>query len=439
MWRAVHQGGVRAIVSMPPRHGKSQLVSRWASTYALDVDPSVEIMLTAYGASLAEGWSRQIRADIQDPRHDATLDPKNSSVSDWRTTAGGGVVAAGVNGAITGKGADIGIIDDPIKNRSDAESPTYRENVWNWYTSTFSTRLSPNASVIVNLTRWHHDDIAGRLLEQDRQGIGENWEVISLAALAREDVADPLGRKPGEALWPGRYSKDYLEKRRRALHDGRDWWSLYQQDPQVDGAGFFPDPMPSYVARPEKFAAILVSIDTKLKGGPGTDPLSAQVFGLDAKPNGKRLYLLDEVHTTAGFEPACALLEAKLSGWPQPAMIIVEDAAMGDALVRWLRRKNLSNRVVAWSPNRHGSKEARATAAGLLVGDGRLLVPDPTLGVWVTDYLREIKQFPVGAHDDRVDALSQMLIWGFIEDNISSIRLKMSRLDGLKTASRNRG
>lgn len=420
--RAVHEGGVRAMIFAPPRHGKSQATARWGSTYALDVDPTTEIMVCSYAGELAEGWSRQVREDLAHPEHNAEVHPRSSSVSLWHTTEGGQFLAAGVGGGITGRGAQIAFIDDPIRNRADAESPTYRQRVWDWYTSTLYTRLSPDASVIVTLTRWHHDDLAGRLLERDQQGTGDSWEVISLPALAEED--DLLGRAPGEALWPERYPAETLEAIRRTIGE-RDWASLYQQRPNPEGSGFFPADLPTYRQRPPltSFTGFLLSIDTNLTGGPGSDPLSALVFGLQR--GGERLWLLDELHTRAGWHQALPQIKALCAQYPRFGTAVVERKALGAALAEELRQWGVAERVYEFQPGPHGSKEARATAAGSLAETGHLLVPDPSIAPWVTDYLLELRRFPAAAHDDRVDATSQALIAAFVE---RSLRLDAPRI-----------
>lgn len=422
--RAVLDGGVRAIVSMPPRHGKSELVSRWGCVWAFDCRPDLNLILASYGADLAEGWSRKVRDTLAEGELAATVAPGASRAALWSTSQGGQCLATGVGGAMTGHGGDLVIIDDPLKNREEADSPARREKVWDWWTSTVYTRLSPDASVILVMTRWHHDDLAGRLLEQDRQGIGEGWEVLELPALAREDEPDPLGRQPGEALWPERFSTERLLRTRRAIGE-RDWSALYDQRPTASGAGFFPPAKEwaRYRERPPAtwFQAITVSIDTKLKDGPKTDPLSVLIWGKE--PGADRYWMLDELNIRTGWFGMADRLRALLATYPTPSDIIVEDKALGPALIELLRRERLAPSVLEYRPT--ASKEARATVAGRYVEAGALVYPAREIAPWIVDYERELEQFPVGRHDDRVDATSQLAITALVDRRL---RLGVARI-----------
>lgn len=405
------------IVSMPPRHGKSETVSRWGPVYALHHRPEARVLLASYAQTLPIRWARQVRDALLEPGHGAVLRRDARRVDDWSTTAGGGLLARGVGGGITGRGADLAIIDDPHRDRLDADSATMRDRVWDWYTSTLRTRLEPGGSVVLVMTRWHHDDLAGRLLEQDRQGVGEGWVVLRLPALAEE--GDPLGRQPGEALWPDRYPVEELHAIRRTIGD-RDWAALYQQSPTQGGATYWPPlgEWPQY--RDRRTAAsftggVYLSIDAALKQGPGTDYLACSVWGWD----GVRLWLLDEVHTRAGYEGSVDQIRALCARMGRvPDMALVEDAALGPALMEMLRREQLALQVRGIKAR--ASKEARATAAGVYVRQGMVLIPDPVVAPWVVDWAREHEQFPRGAHDDRVDATSQMVLAAFVEQSLAS-------------------
>jgi hypothetical protein len=230
----------RLIVTMPPRHGKSSTVSHYFPAWYLGTFPEKRVILTSYEADFAAGWGRKVRDVLgrQGRRFGVRLREDSAAANRWDLHSGGGMVTAGVGGAIVGRPADLLLLDDPIKNAEQAFSPTYREKTEEWFLSTAFTRLEPGASVIVVLTRWHDDDIAGRLL---RKG---GWELLKLPALARE--GDPLGRQPGEALWPSRYDVAALEEIHKAVGDN--WWeSLYQQEPFPEGGNLFkPDRMSWY-------------------------------------------------------------------------------------------------------------------------------------------------------------------------------------------------
>jgi len=212
----------RLIISIPPRHGKSSMVTVRYPAWLLERNPSMDIIIAAYNQNLANRFSRQIR-NIVGLR--VPLDKERQATPDWGTKAGGGVRAVGVGGGITGHGGNCIIIDDPVKNREEANSANSRNKVWEWFTDDLYTRLEPNAPLILIATRWHNDDLSGRILESD---FGADWEEIMLPALAEEN--DPLGREEGEALCPDRYDEEALLKRKTVL--GRSFYALFQQTPQ---------------------------------------------------------------------------------------------------------------------------------------------------------------------------------------------------------------
>lgn len=214
---------------LPPRHGKTELTTIRYPVYRLEQDPRLRIIIGAYNHSLAARFSRRSRR-IAGAR--LQLSEERTAAHDWETLAGGGVRAVGVGSGVTGTGADLIVIDDPVKSREEAESPTYRERVWDWYTNDIYTRLEPGAAVILIMTRWHEDDLAGRILASPG---AEAWEVVSLPAEA--EPGDPLGRPVGSALCPERYDARTLAEIRQVL--GRDYVALYQQRPQPRGGGMF--------------------------------------------------------------------------------------------------------------------------------------------------------------------------------------------------------
>lgn len=225
---------LRLMVFMPPRHGKSEVISRGFPPWFLGRNPKKDIILTSYSAELAHDFSRQGRNRMRDWSEEIfgyELAADSSKITEWRIAGyGGGMKAAGVEGSITGKGAHVAIIDDPIKNWADAQSKTKRDNVWSWYQSTLLTRLAPRGAIVLVMTRWHNDDLAGRLLDKQPG----KWEVLKFPALAGED--DPLGRDPGEALWPSRYTRDMLLERKEAIGSVK-WPPLYQQEPPEEAIG----------------------------------------------------------------------------------------------------------------------------------------------------------------------------------------------------------
>lgn len=230
----------RLMIFMPPRHGKSEIGSRSFPAWHLGRYPNHEFIGCSYGSDLANGFSRKVRDLVRDAAYaavfpDCAINKDSQSVEAWLTTKGGGYAAAGVGGPITGRGAHVLVIDDPIKNREDAESAQKRDAVWDWYTSTAYTRLAPGGGVLLILTRWHDDDLAGRLLKKMAEGEGDPWVVVEYPAQA---VHDELYRKAGEPLHPARYDHAALERIKRAVGP-RDWQALYQQNPTPEEGDYF--------------------------------------------------------------------------------------------------------------------------------------------------------------------------------------------------------
>jgi predicted phage terminase large subunit-like protein len=229
-------GKKKLVVSMPPRHGKSNYISQYLPAWYLGLWPDKRVMLASYESDFAASWGRKVREVIEDCGQECfgiSVDPRSSAADRFGIEGRlGGMVTAGVGSAITGRGADVLIIDDPTKNAEEAMSQTYQDRTWDWFCSTAMTRLEPGGVVIVLMTRWHKNDLAGKILKSE----GDQWETLVLPAIATE--SDVLGRKTGDALWPERYNIDALQAIQRTI--GSRWWgALYQQDPRsMEGAIF---------------------------------------------------------------------------------------------------------------------------------------------------------------------------------------------------------
>ena len=238
----------RLMINLPPRHTKSESVSRRLPSYILGKYPDAKIISCSYGADLASMMNRDVQKIIEENSYHEVFPNTKLNSSNIRTVAGtflrnsdifevvgkkGVYKCAGVGGAITGYGMDYGIIDDPIKNREEAESPVYREKIWQWYQSTFRSRRQKNASILLTMTRWHEDDLAGRLLAlAEKNPKADQWEVFSLPALTDDEpIAEYDDRTgPGQALWPSEFDVDDLLSTKASLTT-YEWLSLYQQRP----------------------------------------------------------------------------------------------------------------------------------------------------------------------------------------------------------------
>ncbi|MGV2914718.1 terminase large subunit domain-containing protein [Streptomyces alfalfae] len=237
VFRDIARGRPRKVlITMPPRHGKSRRAARWAPLWFLARHPDRRVMIASYSADLADDHGRWIRDAIVSygPQlgialHAGSKAANRFDLADPATgdRLEGGLVTAGVGGGLTGKGAHLAIVDDPIKDAADAESPTMRRRLWDWWTSVLNTRVEPGGSILVIQTRWHEQDLAGRILAGED---ADDWTILDLPAICDSDD-DALGRAPGEALWPRRYATKALEKIRRAVGE-RVWWSLYMQKPR---------------------------------------------------------------------------------------------------------------------------------------------------------------------------------------------------------------
>lgn len=227
----------RVMITVPPRHGKSEQATKKYPSWVLGKSPEFPIIVSTYSQDLSTKFGQGTRDIMNSKNYQAIFKTRlrqdSKAKASWMTSDGGGYEAVGVGGAITGKGFKIGIIDDPVKNDEEAESEIIRDNVWNWYTTTFYTRQEGNAAIIVIQTRWHDDDLAGRLIKQqkDAQEAGEKdydkWEIINFTAIAEHD--DEY-RKRGEPLWPQKFSIEHLNKTKAVLGPYK-FSALYQQNP----------------------------------------------------------------------------------------------------------------------------------------------------------------------------------------------------------------
>lgn len=401
----------RLMVFMPPRHGKSELVSRHLPAFIFGQNPDASVIATSYSASLATRMSRDVQKIMLGEQY-AKLFPKSSLNPDEnesgdkakRTSsffeivgARGSYRAAGVGGGITGMGADFAIIDDPIKDHEEATSTVIRESIWNWYTSTLYTRLEKNACVLLTMTRWHEDDLAARLLAQE---LGDDWEVICFPAI-KDDFENPLDpRKMGEALWPGKKNVGELEVIKQQSF--RDFLALYQQTPRPEeGALIDRNWWKYYEELPAEFDMIIQSWDLAFTGEKHSDFVVGQVWG----KAGANRYLLDQVRGRWSFTQTLDQFEALTLKWPQAIGKYVEEAANGAALIDTL--KNKIPGIIPVKPR--GKKASRVEAVSPQIRAGNVHLPHPSTAPWIHAYIEEFASFPYGKNDDQCDATSQGL------------------------------
>jgi len=393
-------GGIgRLVIEMPPRHGKTVTTSRFYPAWHLGRNPEHRVMLVSYGASLADKNSRAARNLIRSPYYQAIfpsvqLAADSRAVDSWDlSTVEGGVDALGIGGGATGKGAHILIIDDPVKNRAEAESETYRDRTWEAFTSDLYTRLEPGGAIVIMSTRWHMDDLTGRALQMD----GEDWKRLRFPALAEDD--DPLGRQEGDALWPARFPQDVLLGVQSAL-GSYEFASLYQQRPIARTGGLF-DPLKIEIVdhapeleRTVRFYDLAVTKKTTsdytagVKLGRAKD---GRIVVLDVWRDRKEL---PDIHE--------AIVQNALIDGVETAIRLEAEKAGVIELAFLLRDRRLSgHRIDAVPPK--GDKYTRAGPFASRVNGGQVLM---VRGAWNRAFLDELAVFPAGAHDDQVDAAS---------------------------------
>jgi len=393
----------RLIITMPPRHGKTELASIRFPAWYLGRNPDKRILAASYAASLAYRLSRQARnvvGGIGWPFPAVRIADDLAQVQQWDLAGGrGGYQAAGVGGGLTGAGGHLILIDDPVKNQEEADSASFRDGVWDWYQSVAYTRQEEHGAIVLIMTRWHSDDLAGRLLAAQAQG-GDRWTVLHLPALA--EPGDPLGREPGAALWPEKYDVAALDRIRMAA-GSRVFAALYQGQPSNDDTALLKrEWWRTYREAPARFDRVIQSWDMTFKGGAANDYVVGQVWG----KVGADCYLLDQVRARLDFPATLAAIRDLTARWPAAHIKLVEDTANGPAVIATLSRE-----IVGLVPVRpEGGKVARVNAIAGVVESGNVYLPDPRAYPWAADFIEEAAAFPTGAHDDMIDAMSQGLV-----------------------------
>jgi predicted phage terminase large subunit-like protein len=427
----VAEGAIkRLMIFWPPRHGKSELVSRLFSAYFLYRHPDRWVGLTSYGATLAYSFSRNARDNYR--RIGCATKGDSSAVEQWETESGGGLWAAGVGGGITGKGFHLGIVDDPVKDAKEALSPTVQRGNSEWYSSTFYTRGEPDNAIIVSNTRWHESDLSGWLLQQESEDEPEHWHIVNLPAIA-EDVmqefpetctVQPDFRQPGEALCPERYDLRRLAKLAKRV--GTYFWNaLFQQRPgAVEGSIFKRHWWRFWQPRGQRLPPVRVrmqdgsladcpvedltppeghlqSWDMNFKDGASNSFVVGQVWAW----RGANRYLLDQVRGHFDLPTTIKEVRSMAHQWPQAHTKLIEDKANGPAVVQSLR-----NEIGGMIPiPADASKEARAHAVAPMAESGNVYLPHPHIAPWVNELIEELTSFPFAKHDDQVDAMTQAL------------------------------
>lgn len=422
------------LVCWPPGHIKSGTVSWRFPAYYLSKFTDHAVISVTHTESFSEQWGRRVRNLMMSDEHrhlfpQATISEDSRAAARWETNLGGMYFATGVGGAVTGRRSHLVILDDVISGQEAAQSKTVRDNLWDWYGADLLTRALPNCITVFITTRWHVDDLAGRLLAAEKAG-GDKWQKLVLPAFAEK--GDPLGREEGEPLWPEVFSKPVLEniKRQPSMTAAR-WSSLYQQNPVVEGGNLIrrewikiwnqPNPpqckfiLQSWdtATSKEKKAAYSVCLTFGVFQEAETNVPSiillsrwrGRVIYADLRPMAQRLArcYLDDHKDIPRYREGCV-----------PDTILIEDKATGLPLIGDLSRAGIM--ATRFRPEKYGSKDDRLNLVTDIFENGRFYVPGakPSFTMpmrWADDYVTNLCAFPAMESRDDADATSQALIY----------------------------
>ena len=397
--------GGRLVLSASVRHSKSQTASLWLPAWYLGTHPDKRVILAGHEADFAARWGRGARDILTEYGPEAfgvRVSRRSEAANRWDLDRPhhGGMLTVGVGGSPIGRGADLMVVDDPVKSYADAMSPLVRQRVIDWWTGTMASRVEPGGAVILIMARWHENDLAGFLLSESP----EQWRELRLPAVCDDPDSDPMGRRLGEPLWPERWPIEALEERKRdvTLSLGETGWQAqYQQRPMPPGGGIFPEKKWAFMAR----SALPANVDLRwVRGwdlaaskGEGDYTVGCRMARL---PDGR--YVVDgvvrdqwdgnevrrELLAAVGRDPDFTEIEL-----PQDPGQAGKDQAQ--QLVLLLSGQNVHTRTQT------GSKEVRAAGYAAQQQAGNVvLIEDRWNGAWIAEHAA----FPRGSHDDQVDA-----------------------------------
>jgi predicted phage terminase large subunit-like protein len=404
----------RLIINMPPRHTKSEFASYLLPSWFLGKYPQKKIIQTAHTAELAVGFGRKVRNLVQSEAYSKVFDTKLSSDSKaagrWNTDKGGDYFAIGVGGAVTGKGADILIIDDPHSEQEARQNnPAVFDGVYEWYTSGPRQRLQPGGAIIIVMTRWAKRDLTGQILKNSEKGGVDDWEVIEFPAILPS----------GTPLWPGFWSKVELEALKAELPTAK-WEAQYQQNPTGNESAIIKRDMWRIWEgdTPPPCDYLIQSWDTAFEKNNRADYSACTTWGIfqhpDAQGNLKsNIIVLDSFKQRMEFPE---LKKRAFDTWKEwnPDTLIVEKKAAGAPLIYELRQMGIP--LEEYTPSKGSDKIARVNAISDLFSSGLVWCPDTR---WADELMEELAAFPNGDNDDLVDSSSQALLrfrrGGFIQ------------------------
>ena len=410
----------RLMIFTAPRHGKSELVSRKLPAFIFGKNPDAQVIATSYGADLAQLMNRDVQRIIDTPQY-AEVFPNtrlsgrsNRSItlkghylrnSDIFEIVGhrGTYRCAGIGGGIVGMGATHIIIDDPVKNRQEANSQTWRDTLWSWFCGAFYTRQEKDAGILITHTRWHEDDLVGRLLKlaQDDPS-ADQWEILTLPAICDEETRHPRDpREHNMALWPEKYTYATLMKI-KTMVGVYEWSAQYQQRPQPPSGAIFQRAWMNKTYRELPANATMIQTwDLPFKNSEA----SAKCAGIVMARKGAEIFIVNCVNDKMSFTESVAAIKDLTAKHPKARAKVVEDKANGPAIINYLQ-KDVPG-MIPFNPK--GSKEDRALSVAPYFEAGNVYFPDSA--PWKADLVEDLLRFPTGQYKDTVDATVQGIIY----------------------------
>lgn len=407
----------RLLIQAPPRSGKSELFSRRFPAWAFGKDPNLQIIATSYSTDLSSKMNRDVQRIIDSEEYASVFPNTSLNSVNIATVPGkalrnseifeivghaGAYRSAGVGAGITGMGADIGIIDDPVKDAKEANSQTIRDSVWDWYTTTFYTRLSPKSGILLGMTRWHEDDLAGRLLKE-MENDGDQWRVISFPAIAEHDEEF---RVEGEALHPERYPIERLDKIKKAV-GSQAWNALYQQRPSSKGGDIIKGKWFKRYDQLPRMQRVIIAGDTAQKVKQHNDYSVFIVAGIGVDGG---VYLIDLIRgkwEAPELEQKLKDIWHKYKQSHRVQAVYIEDKSSGTGLIQNIQRSQM---IPIKGVQVDADKYTRVLGIQGFIESGYVHLPNDA--DWAADLIDECEKFTATdshKHDDQVDTLVHVL------------------------------
>lgn len=405
--RTITTPNYNLVICMPPGHAKSRYASILFPSYYLGSNSGKSVVMASHTAELSAKWGRACKRIIGDPKYHYMLSVelnKDSKSSDrFDLSNGSEYFACGVGGGVTGQRADLGVIDDPVRSKEDADSERIRDKTWDWYLNDFRTRLKPGASQVIIMTRWHEDDLVGRILSSSDK---DNWDVLILPAIA--EANDQMFRRVGEPLWPDYIPLEMLESIRNTTN-AKTWSSLYQQNPTIETGDYFKKDWIKKVNRAPSGLNIYGASDYAVSAGKG-DYTVHVIIGHDDKNDD--IYVLDvwreQEESNVWVEKFLDLAaHHKTLVWAE------EQGQILKSLDPFIRKEMESRKQFIYREQFTSAvdKTVRARSFQAYMAQGKVYILNAD---WTPALERELLAFPSGKHDDQVDALG--LIGRLLDD-----------------------